>query len=88
DTCTGVYTLREWVCSDLDSSVCTSTTVDCSKIPDAKGLICMNGICTQNLCSKCGEGLFNICDKEECSSLGQHCTYTAGIFGGTCIYRM
>jgi len=35
-------------------------------------------------CRRCGIGLANVCDEQECSNLGL-CTYEQGLFGGTCI---
>ncbi|MFA4953039.1 MAG: hypothetical protein WC584_02345 [Candidatus Pacearchaeota archaeon] len=43
---------------------------------------CCSSTCnlpTWNLCSQCGTGLFNLCDKTECHLISENCYYTDGI---------
>jgi len=46
---------------------------------------CYNGICTPVNCSTCGIGLFDVCDEEECHSLGD-CYYSSdSLFSEDCV---
>lgn len=35
-------------------------------------------------CSNCGQGLFNLCDRQECESIQQQCYFISGILSGNC----
>ncbi len=48
---------------------------------------CCSVQCTQpqwQTCSQCGNGLFNLCDRQECRVIGQGCYFVSGIISGTC----
>ncbi len=48
---------------------------------------CNDGVCydVRTGCEKCGEGLFNKCDKNECKGLGSSCVFIKGTFINDCI---
>jgi hypothetical protein len=47
-----------------------------------------DGTCKEVKCSDCGNGAFNLCDKNECESMGNNCAYFdssfSWLYGGKC----
>ncbi|PIN73108.1 hypothetical protein COV20_06415 [Candidatus Woesearchaeota archaeon CG10_big_fil_rev_8_21_14_0_10_45_16] len=56
--------------------VCDGKDNDCDGVPD-------DGVDCSVQCSQCGDGFFNVCDKDECTSLGS-CDYSRFAPFGRC----
>ena len=79
----GEKSLEECPCSDVNRDE-KINQLDVSKEIDillSKGIEC--GKCKQ--CSDCGDGLFNVCDRQECLSCQENCYFIDKTIGGDCL---
>lgn len=64
----------------------------CKEDTDCKnGYKCLDSVCQRpgvDICNKCGEGILNICDQEECEAIGPACIYSIrGSYTASCISK-
>ena len=69
--------------SDSEDSDSGTTTGDIYTMTNEEYMESNGQCCRQNQCDRCGEGILNFCDYQECFSLGD-CFFGETLFIGTC----
>ncbi|MBL7056193.1 DUF4215 domain-containing protein [Candidatus Woesearchaeota archaeon] len=87
DGCSAVCTLE--TCDVVDNgNICTGNEFcDGELISTLDSDTCCVGTCSLvagTQCTSCGEGIFNVCDSEECSSIQEGCYFYDGFGTNTC----
>lgn len=87
DNCNG-FVNENCLCSQQDGYVCEEgktcpgINLDASDVEKCCSQACITPTC--NLCNKCGAGLFNVCDREECQTCTQGCYFVDGWISDSC----
>ncbi len=77
-------------CTDFGGDICTANELCPGSEIKGDGSLqrCCNLGCVLpvwNSCSECGNGLFNLCDRTECYSISEGCSFEQGLLGtGAC----
>ncbi len=65
-----------------DDEYCPGNSLTASDTSKCCEVVCE--IPSGGLCSNCGKGLFNLCDRTECGKIAEGCYFVSNLISGTC----